>query len=129
MKGGQLVEEGLKIEAMRFVAALRANETIRGFLKAKDDFDTNGELAALRTELAALVNWFQRKQLHGTLTKEDISSLRTVQMKVSTHAVTIRFVSARNEAMSVLQDCNAAMSELLGIDFAAVAAPAGSCCG
>ncbi len=123
------MEESLKREALRFVDALRENRAINGFLEAKNDFDADGELIALKAEYAALMGEFQGKQVDGKVTREDIARLRALQMKVSTHPVTTRFLSARNEAVAVLKDCNAIMSHLLGINFAATAAPAGSCCG
>ena len=123
------MEKHVEQEVLRFAEALCGNRVISGFLEAKDDFDTDGELVVLRDEFAALMKRFQEKQFDGTLTQEDIAALRAAQSKVNTHPVTTRFVSARNEAMAVLRDCNTAMSELLGIDFAAAAAPAGSCCG
>lgn len=122
-----MMEAKLQEAAERFIETLQTNETVARFQQAWGVFENDTELHALRSEYTQLVEAFQRKQVEGTLAQEDINRLRELQQKVNTHPSTTALLEAQNEVQAVLDDCNAALSNTLGFDFAATAAPAAAC--
>ena len=122
-----MIDVTLKEAADEFVRVLAASPVVTAFQEAKASMESDETLSGLRDQHAQLVEQFQRKQFDGTLAQADISTLRTLHNQVSTHPATIRFVESKDKALAMLSSCNQAMSELLGFDFAANAAPAASC--
>ena len=78
----------------------------------------------LRTILAKS---YQEKERHGSLTENDIARLRALQKTFNAHPATLRYARAQQDLITLLQDCNGAISADLGFDFAATAAPAATC--
>ena len=81
----------------------------------------------MRQEYTTLARAYQEKERRGTPKQEDITRLREVQKAFNAHPVTVRYARAQQTLIVMLQDCNGAISEDLGFDFAATAAPAASC--
>lgn len=117
----------LQQAADQFIETLQNNDTIAQFRSAREAFDNDAELHELRSRYGALVEEFQQKQADGTLTQEDINELRGLQQKVNAHPTTTAMIQAQNDVQGVLGDCNAALSNTLGFDFAATAAPPAAC--
>jgi cell fate (sporulation/competence/biofilm development) regulator YlbF (YheA/YmcA/DUF963 family) len=122
-----MIEVTIREAADEFVRVLAADPVVTAFKKAKGSMEGDETLAALRDQHAQMAEQFQRKQVDGTLAQEDIARLRTLYNQVTTHPANLRFVEARDDALELLRNCNEAMSNLLGFDFAANAAPAASC--
>ena len=117
----------LQEAANQFIESLQNNDTIAQFRTARGAFENDAGLHELRSTYGALVEEFQQKQADGTLTEEDINELRALQQKVNAHPTTTAMIQAQNDVQAVLGDCNAALSNTLGFDFAATAAPAAAC--
>jgi len=117
----------LQEAANQFIESLQNNDTIAQFRTARETFENDAGLHELRSTYGALVEEFQQKQADGTLTEEDINELRALQQKVNAHPTTTAMIQAQNDVQAVLGDCNAALSNTLGFDFAATAAPAAAC--
>jgi len=121
------MEEKLRESALAFVNVLEQNDLVRSFLSAQDAFEKDQEVAELRSRYTEKLQTLQSKQLDGTLTQADVSALRSIQDLLNTHATTVSFIEARASLLETLTGCNAAISDLLGFDFAATAAPAAAC--
>lgn len=111
----------------QFCTELGNHPRVIDFKRAKDDFFNDAELKALRTRYNELLLAARKKQYDGTLTQEEIDSVRSLQAQVSKHPITQRYVETREEVLSVLNDCNREISELLGFNYAQVAAPPVNC--
>ena len=121
------METKLETAATQFVYTLSESPEVAGFQRAQARFEADDELTRLRSQYTQLVEQFQSRQLDGTLTQADIGRLRDLQQRINGHPTTVQFIEARNEVLEVLEQCNSAMSHLLGFDFAATAAPAAAC--
>jgi cell fate (sporulation/competence/biofilm development) regulator YlbF (YheA/YmcA/DUF963 family) len=110
-----------------FIEALLREPAVQTFCSAQSAMEKDTELTGLRNRYADLVQTFRQGQVDGTVTQEDISRLKTLQKAIEEHPVWIRSFEARADALALLQDCNRAISDLLGFDFGATAAPAAAC--
>lgn len=121
------MEVRLQQAADRFVSILRSNPKVSVYREANDDFLNDPELAALRKRYNENLIIARKKQYDGTLTQEELDTIRALQAQVSNHPITRRFVQARADVLDVLTECNSAISELLGFNYAQVAAPPVNC--
>jgi len=97
-------------------------------VKARTAFQDDPELREIRKRFNERSADLQPKQSAGTLTQEEINDLRALQSSLNAHPVTARYIHARQGMTAALQECNRALSQELGFDFASAAAPP-SCCG
>jgi len=114
--------------ADNFVAAVQGSEEIDTFVKARTAFQDDPELREIRKRFNERSADLQPKQSAGTLTQEEINDLRALRSSLNAHPVTARYIHARQGMVTALQECNRALSQELGFDFASAAAPP-SCCG
>ncbi|MCA1753516.1 MAG: YlbF family regulator [Spirochaeta sp.] len=121
------MEDTLKNAADEFVTALENDTTVREFQKAREAFRNDTELHDLRSDYSQILQQLQSKQLDGTLTEEDIAQLKTLQLKINEHPSTTMMIETQDKVTGVLASCNMEMSNLLGFDFSATAAPAAAC--
>jgi len=122
-----MIEQQLKFAAEEFVQSLKSSRHVKEFQSAQGVYLNNHEVKKMREEYISLAQKFQQKQTVGTLTQEDINVTRKLQANLNRHPVTMQFAQAQQEMVMMLQECNNAMSEILGFDFSATAAPAASC--
>jgi len=121
------MEVRLQQAADRFISTLGNNPKVSSFRNANDAFFNDAELAALRKRYNELLIIARKKQYDGTLTQEELNTIRALQAQVSNHLITQRFVQARTEVLDVLTECNNEISTLLGFNYAQVAAPPANC--
>jgi cell fate (sporulation/competence/biofilm development) regulator YlbF (YheA/YmcA/DUF963 family) len=121
------MEVRLQQAADRFISTLGNNPKVSTFRNANDDFFNDSELAALRKRYNENLIIARKKQYDGTLTQEELNTIRTLQAQVSNHPITQRFMQARAEVLDVLTECNNEISTLLGFNYAQVAAPPANC--
>jgi len=123
----KMIDITVQESADEFVRVLAESPVVSAFQDAKASLEGDEELSALRNQHARMSEQFRSKQFDGTLSQEEISKLRTLYTRVSTHPANVRFAAAREEVLELLGSCNETMSSLLGFDFAANAAPAAAC--
>lgn len=115
-------------QAVDYFCSILGNDPhFSNFKGTKDDFFNDAELKALRIRYNELLLVARKKQYDGTLTQEELDSVRSLQAQVSNHPITQRYVETREEVLNVLNDCNKEISELLGFNYAQVAAPPANC--
>jgi cell fate (sporulation/competence/biofilm development) regulator YlbF (YheA/YmcA/DUF963 family) len=130
----RIIEETTKLDiqlqnaADTFVATLANSQEIRAFVKAKAEFQGNPELHKVRKQFSEKQTEVQAKQTAGTLTQDEIDSVRALQKKLNSHPVTMNYTQARQAMVDQLHECNQSLSKVLGFDFASASAPP-SCCG
>ncbi len=114
-------------EVLTSVASCGAVDVDYAVKKARQAFESNSELYALRLEYTRLVHELRTKQSEGTLVEEDVAELRTLEHTVNDHEVTKELSEAQIRMVEVLQRCNTVISERLGFDYASSAATQRSC--
>ena len=117
----------IKLAAEEFVHFVRSSEAMKQFQNAQERYNKDPEVSQLRNEFMSLTRALQQKQYNNALTQEEIGRYRKLQQNLSSHPIAREFAQAQQELVELLQACNTGMSEVLGFDFAATAAPAASC--
>ena len=108
-------------------AALERSEPIAAFRAAKARLDADQDAAAVLKELAEINTDLRQRQVKGTMRREDIDRMRAVQQRALSSPVIGAFVEAQQDATAYLPQVNDDISELLGWDFASMAAPPRTC--
>ncbi len=117
----------LKLAAEEFVRYLNSSKEVKDFQAAQEKFNNDPEVSELYGRFTWLAQEFQQKQATGTVTQEEINTIKQLQQQINTHPVTQEYSQKQQELMVVLQDCNQTISEVTGFDFSATAAPAVLC--
>lgn len=81
------------------------------------DTEAHGLLELLSTLQAAL----RHKQNANNVTQTDIEELRAIQEKVQANTVIMAYAQSQQGAITFLREINGEISQLLGVDFAALA--------
>jgi cell fate (sporulation/competence/biofilm development) regulator YlbF (YheA/YmcA/DUF963 family) len=89
--------------------------------------DADERARALLSRMAEIDADLRRRQAEGTLTREDIDRARDAHVQASSDPTIQRYVAAQQDASGYLPEVNELISELLGFDFAAIAAAPASC--
>jgi cell fate (sporulation/competence/biofilm development) regulator YlbF (YheA/YmcA/DUF963 family) len=81
------------------------------------DSDAHSLLDLLSTLQAAL----RHKQSANSVTQTDIEELRTIQTQVQANPIIIAYAQSQQNAINFLREVNREISQVLGVDFAALA--------
>jgi cell fate (sporulation/competence/biofilm development) regulator YlbF (YheA/YmcA/DUF963 family) len=107
-----------------FIDALKATGPIRRFVEANQRFDSDQEVQSILKTLQQ----FQDAQRTGKLIPDLADSVREAQIRLRKNAIVKEFLAARDAANSFLQETNVEISQVLGVNFAQTAGPAGGNC-
>lgn len=121
------ISPGLRAAADGLGAALARTELIVAFKQAQTRLDVDEHAHALLDRMAEADADAGRKQAQGTLTQADIDHVRDIHREASLDPSIQGFVGAHRAAAAYLPGVNTLLSELLGWDFAAMAAVPASC--
>lgn len=108
-------------------ATLERSEPIAAFREAKARLDADEGAGAVLKELAEINADLRQRQVKGTMRREDIDRMRAAQQRAWSDPVIAAFAEAQQDATAYLPQVNDGISELLGWDFASMAAPPASC--
>jgi cell fate (sporulation/competence/biofilm development) regulator YlbF (YheA/YmcA/DUF963 family) len=108
-------------------AALARTKIIVAFKEARGRLDVDEHARALLDRMAEADGDARRKQAEGTLTQADIDHVRDIHREASLDPSIKGFVEAQQAATAYLPEVNELISELLGLDFASVAAAPANC--
>ncbi len=113
--------------AVSFARSLKSAAVVARYWEARHSFESDVQLARSRDSLNRAAQSFREKQSAGTLSERDINRVRVLQAKLNLHPRAVELLSAQQEMVELLQECNQQMTEVLGIDFASAGVPAGCC--
>jgi cell fate (sporulation/competence/biofilm development) regulator YlbF (YheA/YmcA/DUF963 family) len=81
---------------------------------------------SLLEQLSTLQAGIRKGQVDGGVTQADIDRLRTLQAEVKQNQTIMEYARTQQAAINYLREINQEISQLLGLDFAALARQ--SCC-
>jgi cell fate (sporulation/competence/biofilm development) regulator YlbF (YheA/YmcA/DUF963 family) len=122
-----LVPPALYAAAQALAGALERSEPVAALRAAEARLDADEDARALIEELDNAGADLRRRQSQQALTREDIERFRALQERARLNPVIAAWIRARDEAAAYLPQVNMRISELTGWDFAAMAAPPGTC--
>ncbi len=114
----------LKQAAQALGNALKNTPPLRAYAEAAAKMEADAQATALLDELQRVQSDIRIRQSNGGVTQADITRLRKLQYQVQTHPTIAAFIEAQQNATAFLPEVNQEISQLLGIDFASLAAPA-----
>ncbi len=105
------------------------NETppLRAYAHAAAKLGADGQATALLDELQRVQSDVRARQSNGGVTEADLVRLRQLQQVVQSNPTIAAFIEAQQNAQAYLPEVNQAISELLGVNFAALGR-ASVCC-
>ena len=121
------MEMTIKLAAEEFIRFVRNSEEMKQFHRTRERYNNDPETKKLRDDFLSLTRQLQQKQYDNTLTREEIDRYKATQRQLNSHALSREYAQAQQQLIELLQACNRGISEVLGFDFAATAAPAASC--
>jgi cell fate (sporulation/competence/biofilm development) regulator YlbF (YheA/YmcA/DUF963 family) len=125
------IGDGIPGAAEVLARALRGTHEWEEWRAAKSAFDGDADLARLLARYRELAGrWRIAQARGGGMMGPESTELAEVQEKIQGNALFSRHQEAGNALMEMLRQANRVLSDKLGIDFAANAAPrGGGCCG
>lgn len=108
-------------------AALIQAEPVAVYHQAKANLDADTESLNLLQLFSMAQSELRIRQAEGTVTQAHVGRLRDLQSQVQANPTIMAYASAQQAALAYLPEVNLEISQLLGLDFAAVAGPAGCC--
>ena len=109
-------------------AAIKQLPEMQAYREATSRMAADADTTNLIDHLQRLQPELRVKQANGLVTRDDIARLRHLQQAVQTQPAFTALMTAQQEAQACLPPINQEITQMLGIDFAALAAPAGGCC-
>lgn len=131
MPSNEIMDESLIAKAAEDLGrAICLSAQWRELELARAAFQADNELAELLQRYRNLSSQWREARKHGkTFSGADATALADVQEKIQHHPLSLRQQEAISAVVQLLQRVNGVLSEQLGFDFAANAAPRGGCCG
>ena len=112
--------------AHRLAEALLHAEPIVAFCQAKADFEAAPVARRLLDQVAAAQAELRFHQKSGSVTQLELDQLRVLQRQASANPVIVRYLETQQMANDCLLAINQEISQLIGLDFGAMARP--TCC-
>ena len=122
-----MMDERLQQATEQLGRALRASAPMKAYLDASTNLETDVEATGLLDELAQRQAALRVKQNDGGLTQAAIDDLRALQFRDQTQPTIAAYLQAQQDVRALLPQINYEISQLLGVDFAALARKSGCC--
>ncbi len=106
---------------------LLASEPFTAYHAAQGRFNADVRARALLQRLSQAQAELRQKQAQQTVAQSDIDQLRALQSAVQADRTIADYMHAQQAAVGFLREMNREISELLGVDFAALAKRPGCC--
>ena len=106
---------------------LLASEPFTAYHAAHGRFNADPEARALLLLLSQSQAELRQKQARRTVTQSDVDQLKALQSAVQADRTVADYARTQQAAIGFLREINQEISELLGVDFAALAKRSGCC--
>lgn len=106
---------------------LSQSEPISRYHRALEQLETDGEAPMLLDRLGELQAALRVRQTEGAVTQADLDRLRAAQAAAQANPAIQAYADSQQASQAYLRAVNAELSQLLGVDFAALARQPGRC--
>jgi cell fate (sporulation/competence/biofilm development) regulator YlbF (YheA/YmcA/DUF963 family) len=100
---------------------LLASEAFFTYQQSLATMNSDSQARTLLERLSAHQAELRRKQSVNSVTQSDVEELRAVQMQVQANPAIMAYAQSQQDAVNFLREVNQEISQLLGVDFAALA--------
>ncbi len=121
--------QAIENAARELAGALQADPRWSAWREARIAAEQDAKLGALMERYSQLSHKAHEGQAAARLSDEEMLELGALQDTIQQNEAFIRRDEASDALIALLREADGALSEALGVDFAANAAPRSSCCG
>jgi cell fate (sporulation/competence/biofilm development) regulator YlbF (YheA/YmcA/DUF963 family) len=110
----------LMVATDQLAEAIKQSEPMRRYQQAQADLEADAQASTILEQLTAVQVELRQRQMNGRLTQADIQQARALQSEAQTNGLIMAFVQTQQQAMASLNEVNDEISQLLGLNFAAL---------
>lgn len=122
-----IIPETLYQATQSLAENLVASEPFVHYFQARQAFDADSDAQSLLKDISSIQGEIHQKQQRGQVTQADIDVLRAMQQQAQSDETIMQYANTQQNALSFLREINQEISQLLGVDFAALSRQS-SCC-
>jgi cell fate (sporulation/competence/biofilm development) regulator YlbF (YheA/YmcA/DUF963 family) len=100
--------------------AIKQSEPMRRYQQAQAALEADEQASNILEQLTAVQIDLRQRQMNGRLTQADIQQARALQNEAQANGLIMAFVQTQQQAMASLNEVNDEISQLLGLNFAAL---------
>jgi len=100
---------------------LLASEAFLTYQQSLAAMNSDSQAHTLLERLSTHQAELRRKQSANSVTQSDVEELRSIQMQVQANPAIMAYAQSQQDAVNFLREVNQEISQLLGVDFAALA--------
>jgi cell fate (sporulation/competence/biofilm development) regulator YlbF (YheA/YmcA/DUF963 family) len=123
----QIIPEMLYQATQSLAENLVASEPFVQYAQAREAFESDSNAQSLLKDISSIQGEIRQKQQRGQVTQENIDVLRAMQQQAQSNVTIMQYASTQQEAVNFLREINQEISQLLGVDFAALSKQTGCC--
>jgi cell fate (sporulation/competence/biofilm development) regulator YlbF (YheA/YmcA/DUF963 family) len=122
-----LIPDTLYQATQNLAENLAASEPFVHYFRVHQAFDADSEAQSLLKDISSVQGEIRKKQQHNQVTQGDIEVLRALQAQAQSSETLMEYANTQQEAVNFLREINQEISQLLGVDFAALSRKTGCC--
>ncbi len=123
----QIIPEMLYQATQSLAENLAASEPFVQCAQARQAFDADANAQSLLKDISSIQGEIRQKQQRSQVTQADIDVLRALQQQAQSNETIMQYANTQQTAVTFLREINAEISQLLGVDFAALSKNTGCC--
>jgi cell fate (sporulation/competence/biofilm development) regulator YlbF (YheA/YmcA/DUF963 family) len=123
----QIIPEMLYQATQSLAENLAASEPFVHYFQAHQAFEADSDAQSLLKDLSSIQGEIRQQQARGQVTQADIDVLRAMQQQAQSNETIMRYAKRQQNAVNFLREINQEISQLLGVDFAALSRQTGCC--
>lgn len=99
---------------------LLASEAFLSYQQSQSQLNSDSDARGLLDLMSTLQAALRHKQSANSVTQSDIDELRAIQEQVQVNEAIMAYAQSQQNAVAFLREINLEISQLLGVDFAAL---------
>ena len=123
----QIIPEMLYQATQSLAENLGASEPFVQYAQARGAFEADSDAQALLKDISSIQGEIRQKQQRNQVTQQDIDVLRAMQQQAQSNETIMQYANTQQGAVNFLREINQEISQLLGVDFAALSRQTGCC--
>ncbi len=108
----------------QLAAAIQRAEPVAAYRQARARLDGDAQANELLERFLKTQSDVRVRQSRNAVTQSDVDQLKALQREVQSNRIILDYAETQQLAIAYLPDVNQEISQLLGMDFAALAGPA-----
>jgi len=109
--------------------AILESEEYKNFINARDKFRIDDSAKQAARKYNEAFNEYRMKALYGIAAEKDKEQIEALRIAMLENKTLNDYYSSQDNLINFLKELNVYISNKLKFDFAALAKPAGGCCG